>query len=42
MPSIQKNTEITMTGVSAVSSTETWAVGFFDPTPTKTLAFHLK
>jgi len=42
VPSIQKSTEITMTGVSAVSSTETWAVGFFDPTPTKTLAFHLK
>jgi hypothetical protein len=23
-------------------TTETWAVGLFDPTPTKTLAFHLK
>jgi hypothetical protein len=42
VPSLQKSTEITMTGVSSVSATETWAVGFFDPTPTKTLAFHLK
>lgn len=31
-----------LNGVSAISASEAWAVGFFGPTPTQTLAFHFK
>jgi hypothetical protein len=44
-PSIQlggTNTGDFLNGVSAISATEAWAVGFFGPTPTQTLAFHFK
>jgi hypothetical protein len=44
-PSIQEGgpgTENTLLGVATISPTEAWAVGFFGPTPTQTLAFHLK
>ena len=41
-PSIQVSNGDSLSGVSSISSTEAWAVGFSGPTPTKTLAFHFK
>lgn len=44
-PSLQMGgtgTSNILTGVSSISSSEAWAVGFFGPTPTQTLAFHFK
>jgi hypothetical protein len=41
-PSPQIGAADFMAGVSAISSTEAWAVGLIAPTPTQTLAFHFK
>jgi hypothetical protein len=41
-PSIQVSDGDFLAGVTSISATEAWAVGFSGPTPTKTLAFHFK